>query len=199
MYLVFTRKPVENYRRRLGSLLLYLCCVFRALINSLACWFSIVTWFCFRSSQDLRPALLTSHPQRQHGNAAARAPRWPQRPERCSGWTFQNPCGPSRRACRSSRPTCRPRDGGRSPRRTPAPRPEELPPSASSSWPQSAWPSSFRTWKPLPWLCFNFSCPARNDLSGSGCNASLAATGLWPLWHGTVQAEGSVVVVAFKG
>ena len=37
MYVVFTRMPGESYRRRLGSLLLYLCYVFRALINSLAC------------------------------------------------------------------------------------------------------------------------------------------------------------------
>ena len=35
MYLVFTRKPGESYRRRLGSLLLCSCDVFRALINSL--------------------------------------------------------------------------------------------------------------------------------------------------------------------
>ena len=33
MYLVFTRMPDESYRRRLRSLL-YLCYVFRALINS---------------------------------------------------------------------------------------------------------------------------------------------------------------------
>ena len=39
MYLVFTRVPGENYRRRLGSSLLYLCNVFRALINSIVCWF----------------------------------------------------------------------------------------------------------------------------------------------------------------
>ena len=31
------RMPGESYRRRLGSLLLYLCYVFRALINSLVC------------------------------------------------------------------------------------------------------------------------------------------------------------------
>ena len=31
--------PGEIYRRRLGSFFLYLCCVFRALINSLVCWF----------------------------------------------------------------------------------------------------------------------------------------------------------------
>ena len=37
MYLVFTRMPGEGYRRRLKSLLLYLCYVFRALINSLVC------------------------------------------------------------------------------------------------------------------------------------------------------------------
>ena len=35
MYLVFTRMPGESHRRRLGSVLLYLCYVFRALINSL--------------------------------------------------------------------------------------------------------------------------------------------------------------------
>ena len=35
MYLVFTHLPGESYCRRLGSLLLYLCYVFRALINSL--------------------------------------------------------------------------------------------------------------------------------------------------------------------
>ena len=37
MYLVFTRMPGESYRRRLRSLLLCLCYVFRALINSLVC------------------------------------------------------------------------------------------------------------------------------------------------------------------
>ena len=37
MYLVFTRMPGESYPRRLGSLLLCLCDVFRALINSLVC------------------------------------------------------------------------------------------------------------------------------------------------------------------
>ena len=35
MYLVFTRMPGESYRKRFKSLLLYLCYVFRALINSL--------------------------------------------------------------------------------------------------------------------------------------------------------------------
>ena len=37
MYIVFTRIPGESYRRRLRSLLLYLCYVFRALIISLVC------------------------------------------------------------------------------------------------------------------------------------------------------------------
>ena len=37
MYLVFTRMPGKSYRRRLRSLLLYLCYVFGALINSLVC------------------------------------------------------------------------------------------------------------------------------------------------------------------
>ena len=39
MYLVFTRMPGETYSSRLRSLLLYLCYVFRALINSLVCGF----------------------------------------------------------------------------------------------------------------------------------------------------------------
>ena len=37
MYLVFTRMLGESYRGRLRSLLLYLCYVFGALINSLVC------------------------------------------------------------------------------------------------------------------------------------------------------------------
>ena len=37
MHLVFTRMPGESYRRRLKSLLLYLCYVFRALVISLVC------------------------------------------------------------------------------------------------------------------------------------------------------------------
>ena len=35
--LVFTRVPGESNRRRLNSLLLYLCYVFRARVNSLVC------------------------------------------------------------------------------------------------------------------------------------------------------------------
>ena len=35
MYIKFTCMPGESYRRRLRSLLLYLCYVFRALIDSL--------------------------------------------------------------------------------------------------------------------------------------------------------------------
>ena len=38
MDFVFTRRPGESYRRRLRSLLLYLCYVFPALINSTVCW-----------------------------------------------------------------------------------------------------------------------------------------------------------------
>ena len=41
-YLVFTHMPGESYRRRLRSLLLHLCFVFRALINSLVCWFYLI-------------------------------------------------------------------------------------------------------------------------------------------------------------
>ena len=39
MYIVFRRVPAESYRRRLRSLSLCLCYVFRALITSLECWF----------------------------------------------------------------------------------------------------------------------------------------------------------------
>ena len=41
MYLVFTRIPAESYGRPLRSLLLCLCDVFRAPINSLLYWFGI--------------------------------------------------------------------------------------------------------------------------------------------------------------
>ena len=39
MYLVFTRMAGETYHRRLRSLLLYLCYIFRALYNSFVCSF----------------------------------------------------------------------------------------------------------------------------------------------------------------
>ena len=50
MYLVFTRMPGESYRRRLRSLLLYLCYVFRVIRNSLCVDSDRVLWvlFCFR-------------------------------------------------------------------------------------------------------------------------------------------------------
>ena len=41
MYLVFTHMPGESYRRRLRSLLFYLCYVFQVLINSLVFWFVV--------------------------------------------------------------------------------------------------------------------------------------------------------------
>ena len=53
LYLVFTRIPGESYRRRLRSLLLYLCYVFRALIISLACYFC-----CFAFT--VRQVIITS-------------------------------------------------------------------------------------------------------------------------------------------
>ena len=37
MYLVFTHVPGESHCRQLRSFLLYLCSIFRALINSLVC------------------------------------------------------------------------------------------------------------------------------------------------------------------
>ena len=60
MDLVFSCMPGESYHRRLGSLLLYLCHVFRVLINSLVYWFCtfvgifLLCWYwstllCFRS------------------------------------------------------------------------------------------------------------------------------------------------------
>ena len=49
MYLVFTRVPGESYRRWLRSLL-YLRYVFRALINSLVCWFCTCSGFFQRAA-----------------------------------------------------------------------------------------------------------------------------------------------------
>ena len=57
MYLVSTRMPGESYHRQLGSLLLCLCDVFRALINPLVCWFDKGT--------DTKPR--TSHHQSPRG------------------------------------------------------------------------------------------------------------------------------------
>ena len=50
MYVVFTCMPCESYRKRLGSLLLYLCYVFRVRINSLCVDSARALWasFCFR-------------------------------------------------------------------------------------------------------------------------------------------------------
>ena len=39
MYLVFTRMPSESYRRHLRCLFCTCVMYFRALINSLVCWF----------------------------------------------------------------------------------------------------------------------------------------------------------------
>ena len=49
----FTRISSESYRRRLRSLLLYLCYVFRALITSLVCW--------SRTSAHYLPCVLMLH------------------------------------------------------------------------------------------------------------------------------------------
>ena len=43
MYLAFTCMPGESYHRQVRSLLLCLCCVFQALINSLVCRFCMNT------------------------------------------------------------------------------------------------------------------------------------------------------------
>ena len=39
VYLIFTSMPSKSYRRQLRSLLLHLCDIFQASINSLVCWF----------------------------------------------------------------------------------------------------------------------------------------------------------------
>ena len=46
-YIVFTCMPGESYWRQLGSLLLCLCDVFLALMDSLVCWF---LWDTFKAS-----------------------------------------------------------------------------------------------------------------------------------------------------
>ena len=48
MYLVFTHMSDESYRRRLRSLLLYLCYVLRALINSLVLLSVFFTFFFYQ-------------------------------------------------------------------------------------------------------------------------------------------------------
>ena len=56
IYLVFTRMPGESYRRRLKSLLLCSCDVFRAIINSLMCWFYQIiteTGLCTEEEEDI--------------------------------------------------------------------------------------------------------------------------------------------------
>ena len=61
--------PGESYRRRLRSLLLYLCYVFRALINSLVCRFApTCVWFLtsalsilFYTSKPTQPGLHRCH------------------------------------------------------------------------------------------------------------------------------------------
>ena len=53
MYLVFTRMLVESYRRRLRSLSMCLCDVFRALINSLVHCFCDDSYVCIGSTPAL--------------------------------------------------------------------------------------------------------------------------------------------------
>ena len=78
MYIVFTRMPGESYRRRLRSLLLYICDVFRALINSLVCWKCLEVidlkesgeGFCHRGNTNIRHKFPKSG---YAGNMTARA------------------------------------------------------------------------------------------------------------------------------
>ena len=66
MYLVFTRMPGESNRRRLRSLVLRLCDVFRALINSLVlfvcltCFERLLTPLCCLFVCDVFRALINS-------------------------------------------------------------------------------------------------------------------------------------------
>ena len=63
MYLVFTCMPGESYRRRLRSLLLYLCYVFWALINSLVdSARALGALFCSRFATFFWSSLLKSEP-----------------------------------------------------------------------------------------------------------------------------------------
>ena len=50
MYLAFTRMPNESYGRRIRSLFLCLCDVFRTLINSLVCLFPFI-WMISNSKR----------------------------------------------------------------------------------------------------------------------------------------------------
>ena len=57
MHLVFTRMPGESYRRRFRSLLLYLCYVFGAQINSTVCGYS-VSWISSTAIQLEQPCFM---------------------------------------------------------------------------------------------------------------------------------------------
>jgi len=70
MYLVLTCMPGERYRRRLRSLLLCLHGVFRALINSLACWFCLLNTDISKSGKhnsECSHSAPSSLRQRHHG------------------------------------------------------------------------------------------------------------------------------------
>ena len=75
MYLVFTCTPGESYHRQLRSLLLYLCYVFWALINSLVCWLrpddgdmkvsnKLMLCFIFQASRNHHRWCTTDEPSR---------------------------------------------------------------------------------------------------------------------------------------
>ena len=77
MYLVFTRKPGESYRRRLRSLLLHLCDVFRALINSLVCWKCLEVI-------DLKESREGFSSERKHKHQTQISQEWPCRKHDCT-------------------------------------------------------------------------------------------------------------------
>ena len=70
LYHVFTRMPGESFRRRLRSLLLCLCDVFRALIISLMCRFpqknrpAMFSAVCLRCSSSSNWILMSCQPHR---------------------------------------------------------------------------------------------------------------------------------------
>ena len=93
MYLLFTRMPGASYRRQLRSLLLYLCYVFRSLINSLV-WLFLFTSVCSVVVEGIFPSLKLQ-------NASAGQLRLCC--STCEGW--KGPCGSGSPCsiCRSSR------------------------------------------------------------------------------------------------
>ena len=168
MYLVFTRMPGESYRRRLRSLLLFLSYVFRALINSLLCWFctSAVGLVLFQIS-----VLKTLHHAEEllyvHRNRRLIKDGSPRRPPRLShnSWALgngtNNPCSHSSRLQSTRTTGCLPFTPNIPPFHARLVVPAHLFLSVACC----VFPARMLVVCPLEWLPVSCSCTARNSKS----------------------------------